>query len=577
MSETAGRGRSKTGGPSAREVIAVARTVLGDLDLEVVLQRFLATARELTGARYAAVGVLDESKRELARFITSGMDEATAARIGALPTGRGVLGELITHPVPLRLENVSSHPSSYGFPEGHPDMASFLGVPLIVEGSPYGNLYLTDKADGLRFTAEDEEAALLLAELAGLAIDHARRYAGLDRRRADLERSVSALEATMEIAGALAGLSDVDAVLQLVAERGRALVGARVVAIEIQEGEELVVAAGAGELEAEMIGLRFSARDTVAARALGSKRTQRLSDRGNLASFRQHGLGRYNVEARDGLVVPMALRGEAYGVLLALDRTDEAGFGPDQQRLLEAFASSAAAVVATARSAAEERRRQVIAAAETERGRWARELHDETLQALASVRLILSAARRLKDPAQMSQAIDTAVAELQRDMANLRALITDLRPGALDQLGVEPALVDLTDRVAAGGLELDVHLDLAFEQGRAQRRLVSELETTIYRVVQEALTNVTKHSGAQRAVVEVVEEDSQVTVSVRDDGRGFRPVDVEGGYGLLGMRERVELVGGHLELDSTPGRGTTVRAVLPVGMRRADESAGAPS
>jgi signal transduction histidine kinase len=577
MSETAGRGRSKTGGPSAREVIAVARTVLGDLDLEVVLQRLLATARELTGARYAAVGVLDESKRELARFITSGMDEATAARIGALPTGRGVLGELITHPVPLRLENVSSHPSSYGFPEGHPDMASFLGVPLIVEGSPYGNLYLTDKADGLRFTAEDEEAALLLAELAGLAIDHARRYAGLDRRRADLERSVSALEATMEIAGALAGLSDVDAVLQLVAERGRALVGARVVAIEIQEGEELVVAAGAGELEAEMIGLRFSARDTVAARALGSKRTQRLSDRGNLASFRQHGLGRYNVEARDGLVVPMALRGEAYGVLLALDRTDEAGFGPDQQRLLEAFASSAAAVVATARSAAEERRRQVIAAAETERGRWARELHDETLQALASVRLILSAARRLKDPAQMSQAIDTAVAELQRDMANLRALITDLRPGALDQLGVEPALVDLTDRVAAGGLELDVHLDLAFEQGRAQRRLVSELETTIYRVVQEALTNVTKHSGAQRAVVEVVEEDSQVTVSVRDDGRGFRPVDVEGGYGLLGMRERVELVGGHLELDSTPGRGTTVRAVLPVGMRRADESAGAPS
>jgi GAF domain-containing protein len=116
MSETAARGRSKTGGPSAREVIAVARTVLGDLDLEVVLQRFLATARELTGARYAAVGVLDESKRELARFITSGMDEATAARIGALPTGRGVLGELITHPVPLRLENVPRTPPPTAFP-----------------------------------------------------------------------------------------------------------------------------------------------------------------------------------------------------------------------------------------------------------------------------------------------------------------------------------------------------------------------------------------------------------------------------------------------------------------------------
>ena len=140
--------------PATRSVLSLARSVLGELDLNVVLERVLEASRELTGARYAALGVLDETRGELARFLTLGIDEATRREIGPLPRGRGLLGELITDPVPLRLVDVDCHPRSYGFPVGHPPMRSFLGVPLLVGEEPYGNLYLTDKQRAAEFTAE---------------------------------------------------------------------------------------------------------------------------------------------------------------------------------------------------------------------------------------------------------------------------------------------------------------------------------------------------------------------------------------------------------------------------------------
>ena len=140
-----------------RGLLEFASSVLGELDLDVVVDRVLASARELTGARYAALGVLDASRTELERFVTVGIDEGTRAEIGALPRGRGVLGELIRDPVPLRLAEVGEHPRSYGFPLGHPPMHSFLGVPILVDGVPFGSLYLTEKAGGAQFTDADED------------------------------------------------------------------------------------------------------------------------------------------------------------------------------------------------------------------------------------------------------------------------------------------------------------------------------------------------------------------------------------------------------------------------------------
>jgi len=554
---------------AARSLLEIVRGVLGELDLDAVLDRVLEAARELTGAHYAALGVLNESRTELARFVTVGIDEATRAEIGALPRGQGVLGELIEHPAPLRLEDVGKHPRSYGFPAGHPPMRSFLGVPIVIGGAPYGNLYLTEKAHGAQFTQDDEEAVSMLAELAGVAIDHAKLYAGTRERRDELERTVAALDATTQFARAIGAETDLDVILELVAKRGRALVSARALLIELCRPDGLLVAAGAGELPQGLVGQKVGLQDTVASHAVRTRRTQHLEDELNRARFDEHGVGRLGVSAEGGLVVPLIFQGRTYGVLMALDRLHEGpSFSAEDQRLLEAFATSAATAVATAQSVASEQQRQRLSAAEAERGRWARDLHDETLQSLSALQIRLSGARRVGRPEVLAQAVEEAVEYLQAGIADLRALITDLRPASLDELGVEAALQALAERAQRHGVEVDVSIDLAYERGRADSRHVPELEVALYRIVQEALSNAAKHGQAARAVVEVNEDSSSIHLTVRDDGRGFDPGTVErNGFGLLGMRERVELLDGSLQIESAPGGGCTVRASLPAQRR----------
>jgi len=545
-------------------VLDVARSVLAELDLEVVLERVLAAAKELTGARYAALGVLAESRTELSRFLTVGIDDVTRAEIGDLPRGRGVLGELIGRAEPLRLAHVGRHARSWGFPVGHPAMETFLGVPILVRGEPYGNLYLTEKGGGAEFTKDDEDAVVLLAEFAGVAIDHAGRYSGARDRQDELERTVATLDATTQIAQAVGGRTDLDVVLELVAKRGRALVAARTVLIELLRGSELEVATGAGEVPDRLIGTRIPLRDTVASAALRTRRTQRLEEELNRSRFDQHGLGRFGVEGESGLAVPLVFRNQTYGVLLALDPLEGGpAFTADDQRLLEAFAASAATAVATATSVAAEQHRQRLMAAEDERRRWARELHDETLQSLAGLQMLLGSARRSGSTDSLEAAVSDAVERLEQEIGNLRALITDLRPAALDEFGAKGALETLALRVERNGIEVGLDIELT-------GRHTPELEAAIYRIVQEALTNTVKHGGATRARVEIREDGSNVHVVVSDDGAGFDPAVATAGFGLLGMRERVELLGGSLEIESAPGGGTTVTVRLPAQPREAD-------
>jgi signal transduction histidine kinase len=550
-------------------VLQLAHSVLGDLDVEVVLERVLVAARELTDARYAAIGVLDEERTGLARFITQGLDEDERDQIGPPPRGRGVLGELIRHPVPLRLAEVGAHARSYGFPVGHPEMHSFLGVPVLAGGEPYGNLYLTDKAGGAQFTEDDERALTLLADFAGVAIDHARQFTGSEARRHELTRTVAALDATVQIALALGGQTDLDKILQLVAKRGRALVSARALAIELLDGDEFVIAALAGEVPASLLGQRVPLHETVADAALRTLSTQRLEDDLNRTRFERHGLGRLGFHVTAGVAVPLIFRGKPYGVLLVADRLEDGPrFGDDDLRLLESFAASAATAVATAQSAALEQRRQRLAAAEEERRRWARELHDETLQSLAALRLGLSAARRAKnDPAALDALLGEAVDQLDGEIATLRALITELRPAALDELGLPAAVAALADRSARMGLEVDVDVDL----GDGPRE--PDCDIAIYRIIQEALSNARKHGDARRAVATVALSKDTIMVSVRDDGSGFDPAIATSGFGLMGMRERAELLGGTVQVTSTPGEGALVEATLPVappGLRLVD-------
>ena len=272
-------------------------------------------------------------------------------------------------------------------------------------------------------------------------------------------------------------------------------------------------------------------------------------------------------------MVPLVFRGRGYGVLIAVDRLEGGpAFSNDDQRLLEAFAASAATALATAVTVEGERQRQRLAAAEQERAHWARELHDETLQNLAALRLGLAAQlQQLRPGRGWSRRCATPSPNSSRRFATLRALVTDLRPAALDDLGAQAAIEDLAERARGRGLEVDLTIDLAYEQGRKPDRHVSEVETAMYRIVQEALNNAMKHGGARHAHVEVAEDDSCVRVTVRDDGNGFDPVAHTDGFGLLGMRERVELLHGTLEVTSSPGQGTTIDATFTGGYRRGAE------
>jgi signal transduction histidine kinase len=556
-----------------RTLIALGNSVLEESELELVFERVIAAGRELTGARYAALGVLDDRRERLERFLTSGVDDETREMLGEPPRGHGVLGELIREPRPLRLANVGAHARSYGFPVGHPRMETFLGVPIVVGGQAWGNLYLTEKVDGGEFTEDDEQAVVMLARYAGIAIDNARRIEDLSGRRDELERTLAAMRATTEISRALAGETDLDIVLELIAKRGRALVGASALLIELVTGDRIRVAAAAGDIDREIVGQEIDVAPTVAGRVLETRRPQRLSDELNRSRFESAGAGHFGLEAGAGLFVPLVFRTEIPGVLVALNAPDAGEFTDEDERLLTSFATSAASAVVTARAVSSEQLLAREAATEDERRRWARELHDETLQGLGALRLAISAARRAADPDIWRSALDDTVTELDTEIANLRGIISDVRPAALDELGLGAAIEALADRIRSRGIDVELKLDLDWEAARADTRLEDEVETAVYRVAQEAMTNAVKHSGAESIVVDLSDADGHTVVRVHDDGQGFDPSEAPDGFGLVGMRERVGLLGGSLVIETAPGAGATVTARLPARRRPAANGA----
>ncbi|MGV1047716.1 MAG: GAF domain-containing protein [Solirubrobacterales bacterium] len=550
--------------PRLRRLIEVGRTLVARLDLEGVLEMMLEAARDLTGARYAAFGVLDEGKHELDRFLTLGIDERTRAAIGDLPRGRGLLGELIRHPEPLRLAEIGSHPSSHGFPPGHPVMHTFLGVPIRIRGDVWGNLYLTEKEGGAGFDESDESAIAILADWAAIAVENARLYEGLARRRNEVElqrdqaeRSAQALAVMTDIARSVGGETDIDHILELIVDRGRVLVQASALLIMLADGDGLVMAATAGALDAGLRGTRIPAEGTLCGTVLRSRRAKRLGGAEGEAE-----LGELGVSAEAAIIVPLTFRGVSSGVLVALDRTaDGPEFGLEDERLLRSFAASAATAVATAKSVEAERLRHNLEAAEQERKRWARELHDETLQALGGLRMLHSAALRGDAGAsELRAALREGIGLIDTEIDNLSALIAELRPAALDEIGLVPALRTLAERK---GREGDITVDV-LARLEEEGRLPAETESVLYRLVQEALNNVVKHAGASRVEVVLERAGDLVEVSVRDDGRGFDPAASNGGFGLIGMRERVELAGGELRMAAAAGQGTTVSATIPL-------------
>jgi signal transduction histidine kinase len=546
-----------------RRLIDVGSDLLSELDLEAVLKSVVEAARELTGARYAALGVLDRERRELERFIYLGIDDEMKRQIGNLPRGRGVLGELIREPAPLRLRDVDQHPHAYGFPPGHPPMNSFLGVPISVRGEVYGNLYMTEKRDADEFDEADEEAAKTLASWAGIAIENARLYTALSEREVEVEQALRRAETSVDIARTVGGETDVERVLDLIVKRARALVDARALLVLLRRGDHLFVAAAAGTVSEGLSELQVPVEDSV----FGAAMEERVSHRLERGSPPSQARLRERLGAETALVVPLLFRGHALGTLVALDR--EAGgteFDQEDLRLLQSFASSAGTAVATAQTVEADRLRQQVEASEKERERWARELHDETLQALAAIRISLATALQSKAEdrnERIEGAAETAMAQLEEQINELNRLINDLRPAALERLGLAGALQALAEECSArGGLEVEATVELENEPHGEEERIV-------YRLVQESLTNVLKHAEASRASVTARQIEGEIRIAIADDGNGFDAASPTAGRGLTGMRERIELLGGEIEVESAPGDGTRIDARIPLGSARA--------
>jgi signal transduction histidine kinase len=527
-----------------------------ELSLDALLQQLVETAAQLTGARYAALGVIDQTGTGLERFLTTGIDAETHAAIGDLPRGRGILGVLIRDAKPLRLETLGDDPRSVGFPARHPPMQTFLGVPILLRGVAYGNLYLTEKEGGGGFTDEDEELTQLLAAQAAVAIENTRLYE-------TSTRWLRHLESLNEIGDALAGELELEPLLALVARRLRSLINARLVLIALpepgREGLQIAAADGEGSDAYGLVGMELELGGSKTGRVLQRGRSERVDSVLDDPEIDQQAARRMGV--RSALYVPLVARGRPIGVVVVHDRLGAtASFTDEDVRLTESLAARAATAVELSERVSRDAVRRVVEAQELERARLARELHDETGQALTSILLGLKSLEDRADTADSRTAVtelrDLVVSTLQ----DVRRLAVELRPAALDDFGLVPAIERLRDGVEEqGGLTVDVQSPFGDE------RLPSETETALYRIVQEALTNVMKHAAATRVTVRLSRSDKNVVLVIQDDGKGFEPGRArDGGLGLVGMRERVALLGGRLTVESSEGGGTLLKAEVPL-------------
>jgi signal transduction histidine kinase len=534
-----------------RALVETGIAINSELSLDGVLERIVEAAARVTGAHYAALGVVDRSGSGLERFITYGIAPEVQTEIGDPPHGRGILGVLIQDARPLRLHDLSQDPRSVGFPPGHPPMHTFLGVPIVLRGAAYGNLYLTEKDEG-DFTDEDEELVTLLAAQAAVAVENARLY----------ESATSwsqQLESLNEVGAALMGELELEPLLDLVAARLRQLIDARLVAIALPAGDALRIAAAHGQGAEDLVATDLLAQDSKSGRVLERGRSERVDSLMEDPEVNQDVARRLG--ATSGLYVPLLARDRPIGVLIAHDKVGrDQRFSSSDLRLAEQFALRASIAVDLSRRVARDALRRVVAGQEVERRRLARELHDETGQALTSILLGL----RAVDDAETRDDVAKAVADLRElvvaTLQDVRRLAVQLRPKALDDFGLVPALERLAQTFSESS---GISVELEATVGDA--RLPTEVETTVYRIVQETLTNVVKHAQATEVSILLVRREGLLTAVLEDNGTGFDADAVKpDSLGLEGMRERVALHDGRLTIETAPGSGTTLRIEVPL-------------
>jgi signal transduction histidine kinase len=536
-----------------RELAAASAAVGAGASLDDVLQKTVDAVARLVSARYAALGVLDRSGAHLERLVTVGIDDTTRSRIGNLPSDHGVLRVLLREGRPVRVADVTKEPHFYGFPPAHPPMRSFLGVPIFVRDVVYGDIYAAEKEDGA-FTEEDQEIVTLLAAQTGLTIEKVQIHEGA-------VRWIQQLETLDELTRGVLEERDGSRLLQLVARCLRELTGARGVLISIPDASgrlRVAVADGAGI--ADLVGYHHpteSKQTRVIARGRSERIDSLLEDPEIVDQVLAHRVG-----AVTGLFIPLVSHGKTIGIVSAYNKSGrDPRFTDDDVRLAQALATRAALAVHLSERVERETVNAILEAQESERSRIARELHDETGSALTGLLLGLAAIDGAATLPEARQALHELRENARNTFENVGRLAFSLRPAALDEFGLGPAL-----KALGGSLEVQGGPQVAFDIDLPTgTRLPAKLETAVFRITQEALTNVVKHAEANTVLISIACRERSVVLAIEDDGRGFSLPQAPGnGFGIVGMRERVASVNGALDVESKPGAGTRIRVEIPL-------------
>ena len=523
-------------------------TISSQLDLGRVLREIVNTAAHVADAEYAALGVLAPGgERRLSEFITVGLDEELRERIGDLPHGRGVLGVLIDEPRAIRLADIGHHPKSYGFPRNHPPMRTFLGVPVLVRGEVFGNLYLTEKRGGGEFTAADEQLVLALAAAAGLAVQNARLYEQARQRQRWLETSG-------QIATRLLGGAPTSEVFPLIVSAARELAGAHTAFLALPApGGEVRVAVADGE------GASALQDQTLPPGSLTAEVMAEGKPRSVVAAAddpRVWPLLKESLDVGPVLYVPLGIADESVGTLVLSRSHASVSFGDDTVQVMQSFAAQAALALRLGAAAKDREQLAVLG----DRDRIARDLHDLVIQRLFATGMTLEGALRSMPP-DAAERVRRAVDDLDSTIKEIRTSIFALQsPAPHAGEGLREAILQAA-RGARDSLGFDAQVSF---DGAVDTLVPSQVGEQLLAVLREALSNVARHAQASQVRVVVAASPTAAKLTVTDNGIGL-PADGRRS-GLENLARRARDLGGTFSADAAepPARGTLVEWSVPL-------------
>lgn len=532
-------------GDRNKALIEAGLALSSELSLDAVLQRIVEVAAEISGARYGALGVVDHAG-VIREFITTGVTPEQRAAIGHTPVGKGLLGLLIREQRPIRIPQIGDDPRSVGFPPNHPPMTSFMGAPVTARGKVFGNIYLTEKVGATEFSEEDEQALIVLAAQAGVAIENARLYAEAGRR----ERW---LDGVREVSALIMSGAEADEALELIAQRAMELVDADLATIAIpgSDASDLTIAAAAGAHASDILGTTFPRDDSLSGEAMAAGRAMLVEDV-SAADAAHQPIVRIG-EVGPAMFVPLA---GGLGTLAVANHRGGRSFDDDEVQLIQTFATQAVVALEYERAQRQAQRLLVM----EDRERIGKELHDGVIQSLFAVGMGLQGAAAMSTDPETAKRLDDAVAEIDGAIRDLRNYIFGLRPGILADRQLDQALRELarnfeerTEVVTVVDVDADVAAALA---ARA---------ADVVQMAREALSNVGRHAQASTCRVSLRRQGASAVLEVDDDGRGFADSDAAaGGQGLDNLRTRAEALGGAASVATSAASGTTVTIELPL-------------